>query len=125
MGKRLEMPPLCARCRKPNPEYGGYCGKCIGHATWLHAIQHAWDPAQARIKGHLYDIRPTPKPDSRHLQHTSSQGFAGRSFTIRFFDDRVVKTENLWSIGPIPEEYRKALPNNAEFIDAKGGASVK
>ena len=116
MGRRLEMPPTCARCRKPNPEYGGYCKKCIGHATWLHAIQNAWDPTQARIKGHLYDIRPEPYPDKRRPQSKSGQGFAGRPFMIRFFDDRVVRTENLWSIGPIPEEYRKALPDNAEFI---------
>jgi len=117
MGRRLEMPPTCARCGKVNPQYGGYCKKCIGHATWLHAIQHAWDPSQARIKGHLYDIRPEPIPDKRYPHSKSGQGFAGRPFTIRFFSDgRLVKTENLWSIGPIPDEYREALPDNAEFI---------
>lgn len=117
MGRRLEMPPLCERCHKPNPEYGGYCKKCISHATWLHAIQHAWEPAQARIKGHLYDIRPEPIVDKRYPEPTGGKGFGGRPFTIRFFaDNRIVKTENLWSIGPIPEEYRKALPDNAEFV---------
>lgn len=117
MGRRLEMPLTCARCGKVDPQYGGYCKKCIGHATWLHAIQHAWDPSQARIKGHLYDIRPVPVPDKRYPQSKSGQGFSGRPFTIRFFaDGRLVKTENLWSIGPIPDEYREALPDNAEFI---------
>jgi hypothetical protein len=117
MGRRLEMPPACARCGKRDPQHGGYCKKCIGHATWLHAIQHAWEPAQVRIKGHLYDIRPEIPPDKRYPEPTGGKGFGGRSFTIRFFSDgRIVKTGNLWSIGPIPEEYREALPDNAEFV---------
>jgi hypothetical protein len=110
------MPLMCARCGKPEPQYGGYCRKCIGHGTWMHAIKHAWDPNQVRIKGHLYDIRPELAPDPRYPSSTSGQGFGGRKFVVRFHDGRVVETENLWMIGPIPEEYRAALPDNAKFV---------
>lgn len=117
MGRRLEMPPTCARCGKADPQYRGYCKKCLSHATWLHAIQHAWDPAQVRIKGHLYDIRPEVSSEKSYPEPTGGKGFGGHLFSIRFFSDgRIVKTSNLWSIGPIPDEYQKALPDNAEFL---------
>jgi hypothetical protein len=117
---------MCVRCGKPHPQYGKYCRKCIGHATYLEAIKHAYDPGQVRVNGFLYEIHPEPKFDSRHpIEPTGGRGFGGRPFTIRFFKDkRIVKTRNLWSSGEIPLEYREALPDNAEFLEAKGGAGA-
>lgn len=115
MARRMEMPPLCARCEKPNPQYGGYCKECVGHATWMHAIQHAWDPNQVRVDGYMYDVRPETPPTPGFREPTGGKGFGGRRFVIRFHDGRVVETRNLWMIGIIPDEYREALPDNAVF----------
>ena len=123
MGKRLSMPPLCARCGKPDPKYGAYCKRCIAHKAWLEAIRHAWDPNQVRIDGVLYDIGPELKLDPRYpRQPRGGQGLGGRALTIMFRDGRVVRTRNLWEIGPIPKEYREALPDNADFFTEEGGA---
>ena len=45
----------------------------------------------------------------------SKRGFDGRKFTIKFFDGREITTTNLWHQGKIPEHFRKALEDNAEF----------
>ncbi len=116
MGRRLEMPPQCARCRREHPQYGKFCKKCIVHAAWLEAIQKAWDPDQVRVGGELYVVQPEPKPDPVHLEPTGGRGMGGQEFRIRFQDRRIITTRNLWSIGKIPAEYREALPDNAEFI---------
>lgn len=45
------------------------------------------------------------------------KGFGGAKFTILFNDGRVVKTDNLWVQGDIPELFRDELPDNAVLID--------
>jgi hypothetical protein len=47
---------------------------------------------------------------------TSFKGYGGHKFTIKFFDGRVVETNNLWSQGTIDSEWRDRLPDNAEFV---------
>ena len=42
-------------------------------------------------------------------------GHSGRRFWIKYLDGRTITTNNLWYQGEIPEEYRSALPDNAEF----------
>jgi len=121
MGRRMEMPPECAHCGKADPQYGGYCRACVGHATWMHAIQHAWDPSQVRIDGYMYDIRAELPPIPSVPEPTGGKGFGGRRFIIRFHDGRVVETRNLWMIGIIPDEYREALPDNAVFENVPPG----
>ena len=49
--------------------------------------------------------------------NTCFKGFGGAKFTIRFHDGRVVKTDNLWCQGDIPERFRDELPDNAVLID--------
>jgi hypothetical protein len=45
-------------------------------------------------------------------------GFGGKVFHIKFLDsDMVMKVNNLWTQGKIPEYFRKALPDNAVFIE--------
>jgi hypothetical protein len=59
------------------------------------------------------------------------RGFGGRMFRIQFFDGRIIETNNLWGQGPIPEQFRSMLPDNAVFLPVetknnseKGGAYV-
>lgn len=121
MGRRMEMPPQCFVCGKNYPQYGDFCKKCLWHKTWLETIHHAWDPNQVRIQSHLYVIQPEPPPTPPgRVPATGGRGFGGATFRIRFADGRVVTTNNLWSVGDIPEEYQEALPDNAHFLSAKG-----
>lgn len=50
-------------------------------------------------------------------------GFAGREFTIAFFDGRTAKTRNLWYQGVIPPKWRETFPNNARFITEEKAAA--
>lgn len=42
-------------------------------------------------------------------------GHGGRRFWIKFNNGTVATTNNLWYRGEIPEEFRKELPDTAEF----------
>ena len=127
MGKRLEMPPQCVRCAKAYPEFGKYCQGCLAHATWLEAIDQAWQKNQVRVNHHLFFFdHPKPGRPKRkrtgdyRLEPTGGRGFGGQEFKIRFFDGRRITTKNMWSVGPIPEEYWEALPDNAAFVKERG-----
>jgi DNA-directed RNA polymerase subunit RPC12/RpoP len=57
------------------------------------------------------------------------RGFGGRRFKIQFFDGRIVETNNLWGQGPIPDQFRSRLQDNAVFLPVEpksvsGGAHV-
>ncbi len=41
------------------------------------------------------------------------RGHGGRKFYVHFNDGRVVETENLWTNGSIPEEFKSELPDTA------------
>lgn len=118
------MPPLCVRCGRTSPQYGGYCRRCLPHRIFLEAIKRAYDPDQVRVDHVLYEIRPEVPPDPRFPREaTGGRGFGGQEFTIRFHNGRTIKTRNLWWLGDIPEEYWEALPDNAVFVK-KGGARL-
>ena len=59
--------------------------------------------------GKHYIIDESPNPYFK--------GYGGAKWTIRFNDGRVVKTDNLWFQGLIPELFRDKLPDNAVLID--------
>lgn len=53
------------------------------------------------------------------LSNSSIRGFAGATFTIQFFDGRIIETDNLWQQGKIPAHFRSVLKDNAKFIKAR------
>jgi hypothetical protein len=71
----------------------------------------------------IKDELGTVRAEGQHYQFDVNQpvsdspwrGFGGRDFDIHFHDGRVVKTNNLWSQGVIPERWRIRLPDNAAF----------
>lgn len=68
-----------------------------------------------RVKGEHFLIEP-------ESSDFPMRGFGGGRFLIHFKDGRLVETTNLWSQGKIPEELRKRIPDNAEFLkDEKRG----
>ncbi len=56
------------------------------------------------------------------ISESSIKGFGGAKFKIKFFDGRVIKTNNLWEQGKIPAHFRSVLKDNAVFIKTKAPA---
>ena len=100
------------------------CNKEIEKSCYSNAVlcgtkcfkKHYWNEIVTEKEEHIVingvcycdaGDRPGEKP--------SYLGHAGRRFWIRYFDGKTVTTNNLWYQGEIPEEYRSALPDNAEF----------
>lgn len=74
--------------------------------------EHGW----AVINGKHYVLEPDTQEDS------TFKGFCGAKTRITFFDGTVVKCNNLWYQGTIPEGYwRELMPDNAtiEWSDDK------
>lgn len=83
---------------------------CFSCAFWLDKIQNP--PADREIiKGHHYTIHPTAKRPDNILR-----GFNGKEFFIRRFDGTLIKSNNVWHQGEIPERFRKDLLDTATFI---------
>ncbi len=53
------------------------------------------------------------------LSNSNIRGFAGAKFKIKFFDGRLIQTNNLWHQGMIPEHFRSVLKDNAVFIKTR------
>lgn len=102
------------------------CGKEIEKSSYSNAVlcssecfyKHFWNEIvkdkenRIIIKGNCY-IDGGNKPNETH---SSWLGFNGYVFNIEFFDGRKLTTNNLWSNGKIPKEYKELLPDNAKII---------
>jgi len=51
------------------------------------------------------------------LSNSSIKGFAGAKFKIKFFNGRLIQTNNLWRQGKIPQHFRSVLKDNAVFVE--------
>lgn len=80
---------------------------CFHCDFWDEKLSMKDEPNVVRVQGHHYLIGPEGSP---------FPGFCGRTFAIKFFDGRTVKTSNLWHQGEIPERFKEQLPDNAEFV---------
>ncbi|WP_020586105.1 hypothetical protein [Desulfobacter curvatus] len=85
-------------------------GNCFDCSFWLLKTEYHEDLAERRVvvDGNHYMIS--------EVKNTYPQGFGGRQFIIQFFDGRIIKTNNLWSQGMIPDRFREMLPDNAVFL---------
>jgi hypothetical protein len=108
----------CRECGKPSDshKYKGLnipSDLCFRCDFWLGHISRKDEPESIRINGEHYRLS-TPLWEE-NPQKREFLGFAGRVFLIHFNDGRVVKTNNLWHQGTIPERFRNRLPDNAHF----------
>ena len=81
----------------------GVCAYCD---SWLDLWRRRDNAEVARINGQHYIIS-----DSAN----KTKGMGGAKVTIKFFDGRVVSTDDLWHQGAIPEALKNIMPNNAKF----------
>lgn len=81
--------------------------ECFTKDFWNQKVARKKDKNQVVINGRVYYIA-----DENAL---GDRGFDGAVHYIKFFDGRIVRTTNLWANGEMPEEYKKKLPDNAEW----------
>ena len=79
---------------------------------WDNHIARKNDPESIRVGGHHYRLI---KPRFAGKTYRGRLGFGGREWIIEYNDGRVVKTNNLWHQGGIPESVREQLLDNAKF----------
>jgi hypothetical protein len=102
------------------------CGKEINASSYSNAVlcsikcfhTHFWREIIAEKEKHII-IHGNCYCDGGNIENprsTAFVGFSGRRFWIRFFDGHEITTNNLWTQGEIPEEFREQLPDNAEFF---------
>ena len=112
------------------------CGKEIEESCYMNAIlcsskcfeKNYWNEIikekeqHVIINGVCYMIGGLLPPN-----YTGFAGFGGRMFHIKYFDGRIIQTNNLWLNGEVPKKYRDILKDEAEFhypqIENKGGAN--
>ena len=83
--------------------------ECFHTHLWDERVAAGYNPNIVRIDGVQYYI-------GKENIKSSSRGFGGTKFIIKFNDGREVTTTNLWHNGKIPESHKRLLPDNAKFI---------
>lgn len=76
----------------------------------------ASDPNVVVVNGTHYTIGDPPHTMKPKGSSGLGLGYAGARWNIKFKDGRIVVTHNLWYQGSIPEAYRGAMQDNAEFL---------
>jgi DNA-directed RNA polymerase subunit RPC12/RpoP len=102
--------PSCGKSytRRHTPE--SYIGNnCFDCSFWLEKTDYPdyMKNHQVIINGQHFMIGETK---------SFIKGFGGRRFMIQFFDGRIIETNNLWSHGQIPDQFRSMLQDNAVFL---------
>jgi len=100
----------CSKCGKPlDPNFQGLEPLCSTCLFWT-SLASRYNYDAIIINGEHYSLGGNDQ-DPYFMQ-----GHGGRKFTVRFFDGRVITTNNLWHQGSVPEHFRHVLRNNAEFV---------
>lgn len=88
----------------------GYCFYC---ASWMQTVEIFYDKGKSIIINgeHYYDGGFINKKINGGFL-----GFGGRMFFIKMNEGKVLKTNNLWNQGNVPEHFKDILKDNAEFI---------
>jgi DNA-directed RNA polymerase subunit RPC12/RpoP len=110
--------PSCGKSytRRHTPE--SYIGNnCFDCSFWLEKTDYPdyMKNHQVIINGQHFMIGETK---------SFIKGFGGRRFMIQFFDGRIIETNNLWSHGQIPDQFRSMLQDNAEFSAVGNGKQI-
>ncbi|MDC2372779.1 hypothetical protein [Bacteroides ovatus] len=83
---------------------------CSNCAFWMDKIAHP-DIGNEVIGSHYYIVYPFVKRPNNVIK-----GSEGKEFYIRRFDGTLIKSNNIWHQGEIPEHFRKQLPDTANFL---------
>lgn len=83
---------------------------CFQCAFWMDKIAHPCEGTEI-IGGHYYIVYPFVKRPENVLK-----GSYGKEFYIRKFDGTLLKSNNVWYQGEIPEHFRDQYPNTANFL---------
>lgn len=85
---------------------------CFSCDHWNQIIQGEHPHGHFIIDGHSYIANSTGDNGTRR----AGMGYGGRRQIIRTFNGRTVITNDLWTQGEVPSQFRDVLPDNAEFV---------
>jgi len=83
------------------------CHQC---AYWLDIINNPPINMEV-IGGYVYIANPFV-----HRPFQTIKGCFGKEFYIRKLDKIILRVNNLWNLGKIPERFRERLPDTANFL---------
>lgn len=83
---------------------------CFNCAFWIDKINNP-PIGQEIIGGHHYIVHPFVKRPENIIK-----GFLGREFYIRKLDGTLIKSNNVWHQGKIPEHFKNQFPDTANFL---------
>lgn len=86
---------------------------CFNCAFWTLYIRMP-HPERAIVNGKHYVCYPIQIGE--RLGRHRDRGFGGDLFQVYYFDGRIVWSQDTWHQGKIPERFRYALSDNAEFV---------
>lgn len=103
---------ICKICGEEIPDGASYYnenGPICSYKCLL--IENFWESAlddeAIIIDGRCYH-------DGGHCNKYDFHGFDGTTYYIKMFNGKIIKTNNLWANGPIPEN--RNVKDNAKFI---------
>lgn len=92
---------------------------CFDCAFWTDlAKEHATDPNWFRIGSTSY-IAASRLAEGQHAKRVWGKGFGGEEFFVQTHEGRLVRTDNLWHQGTMPDWLRKEYPSNARILTAE------
>lgn len=104
--------PVCGRADSPNNWIGGLPRKyCFSCSHWAEMKEQYDVGKKVVVDGKCYHVGDETESPSR------MRGFGGAKFNIKKFTGEKIVTTNLWHNGEIPDLWRPAMPDNAEFIE--------
>jgi hypothetical protein len=93
-------------------------GICFQCAFWSDKIENP-DPNREIINGEHYTFHPFQK------NPLYFQGHGGRIFYILHNDKSLLRSNNVWFQGIIPDRFKEKLPNTAKLISKKTYSLLK
>lgn len=95
-------------------------GMCFGCAYWVALVKRLEKNLRwCRINGKSLTASSALKPGQPAVSQSRRgklKGHGGREFCIKFHDGRLIRTDDLWLQGTIPDWLRETHPDNAVYI---------
>lgn len=83
---------------------------CFQCAFWMDLAATPL-PNREIISGCHFTVLPTTK-----RPHQVTNGLGGKEFYIRRIDGTLIKSNNIWYQGRIPQHFKEFFPNTADFL---------
>jgi len=106
----------CAHCgNESNSNY--YCPTCEYYMTRMSMMaENNGNLGYAKLiiaGGDIYLVKPMSSEPARY------RGFGGTTFRFKMLSGEIVESNDCWSNGHVPENFKDLLPDNAVLIGTR------